>query len=377
MSKIIGMPELNIEFKGLGASAVSRGSKGQAILIVRDNGAVNPVYTFKSIEDITTSIEGEFTPRNISFIKDVLAGTPKEVVVIRINTGEEITEDAMFSPKSLSSALQLLKTKAEINCWIGVADAEGNDDEEIAMFVKSQNSNGKRRYKSIGFQMDSPDSMHVVNFTTDKIKYSDGDDIISGINYIPKMLGAIAGQSLDMSLIAKDFADLDFVSEPADKDVAVDNGELFLFNDEGGTIRIGRAVNSLVTTGQGVTDDMRFIMIVEVMDLIYTDIYHTWNNSYKGRFKNTLDNQMLLISAINSYFSLLAEDYLLDPNYENGCSVDVQKQKLANVPIYGEEVVNSWSEDVAMNMTVSTNVYLDASIKVPNAMEDMDLVISL
>lgn len=377
MSTIIGMPDLNIEFKGLGASAVSRGSKGQTILIVRDDEYITPLYTFKSIEDIDGEIEQEFSPRNINYIKDVLSGTPKELIVVRINEGVEVEEDAIHSPKTLASALQLLKTKAEINCWIGMADAEKVDDEDIASFVKSQNKNEKRKYKLLGYQMDSPDDMHIVNFTTDKIKKTDSGIMETGRNYIPKMLGAIAGQSLDMSLIAKNFGDIEFVTEPEDKDKAVDNGELFLFNDEGGKVGVGRAVNSLVTTGQGVTDDMRFILIVEVMDLIYSDIYHTWNNSYKGRFKNILDNQMLLIGAINAYFQLIARDYLLDPNFNNRSRVDVFAQRMANVPKYGEEEVESWSDDVAMNRTVGTNVYLAANIKIPNAMEDLDLIISL
>lgn len=376
MSKIIGMPDLNIVFKGLGASAVNRGSKGQAILIIKDdNENGKPLYTFKSIEDVTGEVEAEFDEKNILYIKDALSGTPKELIVIRINNDISVKEDAMHSPKTLSTALQLLKTKAEINCWIAIADADKTEDEDLASFVKSQNKNEKRRYKQLGYQMDSPDDMHIVNFTTDKI--SRGGVITSGGQYIPKLLGVIAGQSMDMSLIARSFGDLDFVTEPEDKDVAIDNGELILFNDEGGKIGIGRAVNSLVTTGQGVTNDMKFILIVEVMDLIYSDIYSTWNNSYKGRYKNTLDNQMLLVGAINSYFQTLEQDFLLDPSFDNRTKIDVTTQRLANIPKYGEEVVESWSDDRALEMTMGTQVYLGAEIKPANAMEDMDMIISL
>lgn len=378
MSTIVGMPDLNIVFKGLGASAVSRGSKGQAILIVKDNSEGLPHRKFRSIEELTPEVMEEYTAGNVTYIQDALSGAPKELIVVKINDSEENTEDdTMYNPKSIGTALQLVKALAEINCWIAIADADSEEDETLASFVKAQNKNEKKKYKQIGFQMDSPDDMHIVNFTTDKIKYNNDETVYSGKKYIPKMLGAIAGQSLDMSLIAKNFGDLSFVVEPEDKDVAVDNGELFLFNDEGGKIGIGRAVNSLVTTGQGVTNDMKFILIVEVMDLIYSDIYSTWNNSYKGRFKNILDNQMLLIGAINAYFQTLETEYLLDPNFENRSQVDLFAQKMANIPKYGQEEVDTWDDTRIRQMTVGTSVFLEASIKIPNAMEDLHMEISL
>lgn len=381
MAKLIGMPDLNIIFTGLGATAVRRGSKGQVILLVKDEKPGKPFIKLYSVDDLTKEIIESFSTENITNIKDVLSGTPKELVVIRVGASEGMSNegsgevDALFNPTTILEGLKLAKTQAEINCWIGIADATEEEDEDLVSFVKSQNKNNKRKYKALGFRLNAPDDMHVVNFTTENIKYKGDDNIYSGKKYIPKMLGALAGQSLDMSLIAREFEDLELVSEPEDLDEAVDNGELFLFNDEGSKVRVGRAVNSLTTTGQGITIDMRFILIVEVMDLIYTDIYHTWNNDYKGRYKNILDNQMLLIAAINAYFQILGEEYLLDPNFDNKCTVDVFAQKMANIPKYGEEEVNNWDNNTIMEMTVGTHVYLRANIKIPNTIEDLDFEI--
>ena len=193
---------------------------------------------------------------------------------------------------------------------------------------------------------------------------------------VPYLLGYLAGLSLDMSAIAKPLQKFEFVEEPEELDEAISDGEFILFNDEG-DVRVARGVNSLVTTGQGVTDDMKFILIVEVMDLIYTDIFSTWKNSYKGKYKNSLDNQMLLIGAINAYFKALANDLLLDPNFDNRSMVDLESQRMANIPKYGEEEVESWDNDKVMEMTVSTNVFLSGDIKILNAMEDFKFEISM
>ncbi|MEG2256370.1 MAG: phage tail sheath C-terminal domain-containing protein, partial [Cetobacterium sp.] len=130
-------------------------------------------------------------------------------------------------------------------------------------------------------------------------------------------------------------------------------GEHILFNDEG-EVRVARAVNSLVTISEGVTEEMTHINTVEKMDLIYCDIYKAWNNSYKGKYPNILDNQMLLISSINGYFKALAKDKILDPNFDNRSMVDIASQRLANYPKWGEETVNSWDDAYAMKMTVAT-----------------------
>lgn len=377
MAVQIGMPRLNIVFTGLGSSAMERGTKGQSILFIKEEQDGEVVKVLKSIDAIDKEYEESISKRNLNYIKDVLKGTPKEVVVIRITEGESDEEvDPMFKPTNILEALKLASGKAEMNCWFAIADGTKEEEEDLISFIKSKNKNDKKRYKAVVFQADAPDSRFIVNFTTDQIKYKDEDEVKSGKVFIPRLLGKIAGFPLNMSLVSQSFGELEMVSEPEDKDEAIDNGEFILFNDEG-KVSVGRGVNSLTTIGQGVTKDMRFILIVEVMDLIYTDIYRTWNDLYKGRYKNTLDYQMLFISAVNGYFETLEEssDALLDKNFDNRAYINTKAQKIANYPIYGEEEVDSWSEERILKMTVGTNIYPNASIKIPNAMEDLDMEI--
>lgn len=352
----IGMPQINIIFKGLGASAVQRSSGGRtAVLIIKDDTVNDFKFAeYRGIDDLTTEEQEKYTPENVKYIKDVLEGSPKKLVIARLGETQE-----------LSDLLKAIKGRVEMNCWIAMADGTTEETNDLVSFIKSSVKNDKKRYKALVYKATASDDMHIVNLTNEDSK-----------GYIPYLLGCLAGLSLDMSAIAKPLQKIDTVKEPEDLNEAINNGEFVLYNDEG-EVRVARGVNSLVTTGQGVTDDMKFILIVEVMDLIYTDIYTTWKNYYKGKYKNSLDNQMLLIGAINSYFKAMAKDLLLDPNFNNKSRVNVEKQRLANIPKYGEDEVATWDDAKVMEMTVGTNVFLTGNIKILNAMEDFDLEISM
>lgn len=350
----IGMPKLSIIFKGLGASAVARSQGGRmAVLIVRDDTDTDRVAEYRFIDDFTSEEAARYTETNAKYIKDVLEGVPKTLVVFRLQ-GEE----------ALSDIFKDIKGKVDMNCWIAMADATQTETDDLVTFVKSSVANDKKRYKALVYQANKPDDMHVVNLVNDNAG-----------EYIPYLLGQLAGSNLDMSMIAKPLK-IDIVEEPDDLDAAINDGGFVLYNDEG-EVRVARSVNSLVSTGQGITDDMKFILVVEVMDMIYTDIFKTWRDFYKGRYKNSLDNQMLLIGAINAYFTALANDMFLDPNFDNRVEIDIEKQRLANIPKYGEEEVATWDDEKVMEMTVGTNVYLKARIKILNAMEDIEFIIEM
>lgn len=360
----IGLPKIDIIFKGLGVSAVQRGSKGVAVLVIKDE--TDTTFTFaeyKSVANLTSTEEAKYTSENVQYIKDCLEGTPVKLIVARMDiTGV------------LADLLTQIKGRVPMNCWISIASDVVADHDALVSFVKSSNLNDKKRYKTLVYNATTSDHMHVVNFANSTVTFKDGRGEQTGDEAIPYLLGYLAGLSLDMSAIAKPLQKFESVEEPTDLETAVNAGEFVLFNDEG-EVRVARGVNSLVTTGQGVTDDMKFILIAEVMDLMYTDIFTTWKKFYKGKYKNYLDNQMLLIGAINSYFTALANDLLLDPEFENKSVIDIEAQRLANIPKYGETEVSTWDDNKIMAMTVGTNVFLNGNVKILNTMEDFKFTI--
>lgn len=372
---IIGMPKLDIAFKYLGATALSRGSKGQAILIVKEEKEGEVIIELPTANSFDDELQETFSEENVRYIKETLNMQPRELIVIRMGTGVSTFldegEEETDIPATLNAALKLVGIKAEKNCWIAVTDPTPEESEELATFVDEENKFNEKRYKAVVYDFEA-DSQHVVNYVTPKVKFVDEDKLTDGIKTLPMMLGAVAGQPLNSSLITKKFPKIEYVVEPEGKnDELVDEGKLFLVNDEK-RVRVARAVNSLTTITQGMSQQQRFILVTEVCDLIYTDIHFAWVENYRGYYKNNLDNQMLFVSAINGYFREISAEDLLDRNFDNRAEINVEKQKLANIPIYGEDEVAGWDTDRAMSMTVGTNVYLKARIKILNAMEDLE-----
>lgn len=375
MSKLIGMPDIEIKFKSLAATAMRRGEKGQLLMIVKEDKEGDAYNKFVTATDFN-EVKDTFTEKNQKYIMDAMSEAPRELYVVRVNEGgisfEEDTEGNAFEYiTSVEEALDLVKAKAHRNCWITIAEPTESETQSLINFVISENKFNKKRYKALVYQAKDPNNMHIVNFTTEEFRYKgEKEEVQSGIELIPRMAGALAGQPFSTSIISRVFRDIDFVTEPEDLDKAVDEGEFFLYADEG-EVRVARGVNSLVDLEKDQSVDMKFITIVEQMDLMFSDIYAVWNRDYKGRYANSLDNQMLFVSALKSYLGELERDQILDPNFNNDVEIDQEAQRLANIPIYGSEEVESWSESVLLERTVGTNVYLKFNIKMLNTMEDV------
>ena len=145
------------------------------------------------------------------------------------------------------------------------------------------------------------------------------------------MIGILASCNINRGSTYFICSNLSSVEEPGDdegRSEAIGAGKFILFNDDD-VVRVARGINSMTTTdGITKTEDMKFIDIVEAMDLISDDISKVFKETYIGNYKNNYDNQVLFISAINTYFKELANDYVLDNNYSNKADVDVEAQRL-------------------------------------------------
>lgn len=357
----IGLPKIDITYKGLGTSAIQRGKRGIAVLVIRDD--TDKTFTsaeYFSIEDINKTEISKYTPENVQFIKDVLEGMPSKVLVFRVDVAGE-----------LATILSEMKASIPMNCWIGIVSAVTDDHSALSTWVKASVLNDKKCYKAIVYKALGDDTS-VVNFTNVKVTFNDDRNEKTGDEAIPYLIGYLAGIPLTMSAIAKALTKFKSVIEPTDLEAAVNNAEFVLYNDES-EVYVARGVNSLKTAGADKTDEMKFIHVKEIMDLIYTDFYVAWKKNYKGKYPNTLDNQMLLIGALNAYLKSLKG--ILDNQFDNRVYIDVATQRLANEVKYGKAEVNTWSDEKMLQMTVSTSVFLSARIKILGITEDIFLKI--
>lgn len=208
----------------------------------------------------------------------------------------------------------------------------------------------------------------------DTVTFVDNRGEVAGWQYIPSILGMLAGLPMTRSATSFLCGNLKEVSIFDEIDDVIDKGGFCLYKDEG-DIRVARACTSLQEITQDETEDMKDIIIIESMDLMRDDIFSTFK-TWIGKYKNKYDNQVLFFSAINAYFKELAREDILDKEYDNFASVDIEAQRLAWLGV-GKTEVEDWEDEKIKKLTFKKKVFMQAQIKILNAVEDFKFTINM
>lgn len=350
-------PQISVTFTELGISAITRGEKGTVALIVRDGAAQAPFAITQASQ--TPAVLGKETQ---DYIKRTFLGyvnPPKKVIVyVMPPAGEEGAGDA------LPAALDYMAAQ-EFDYICGPADCSKEEAADIASWVKSQRLNNGAKFKAV-LPNHRADNYAIVNFTGDAM--TDGTTVWATAEYCSRIAGLLAGTPMK---IAATYAPLPELSDCArltkeESDEAVGAGELALRWD-GRKVKLNRAVTSLVTTSQGMLDSFKKIKIVEIMDLIRTDITATAEDEYIGKYANSYDNKLLLITAIRGYFMGLEQSQLVKPGYTVELDVDKIEQYLVSRGTNTEEM----SEQELREADTGSHVFILVRCKILDAIEDI------
>lgn len=360
---VIGLPNIDIVFQQKAVSAIERSERGIACIIVKDDTAgAKGVKLYRYATDVK---QGDYDEANYKAITRCFLTAVNKLYVVAIGTSEE-----------LSDAVALLEGIK----YNYVCTTDNGMQQELVTYVINKNakSNGKK-YVAVVTGVTTADDKNIINVKNTSVTLADGEGIAMS-NYLPRLTAVLANLPLNRSITyyaLEDLAGVDtsFITDEKDVDSWINDGYLVLIKDED-EIKVARGVNSLTTFTSSETEDMRKIIIVESMNLILEDIYNTYKESYIGKYKNSYDNQCLLISAINSYFRQLAKEEILDPAYENICFVDVEAQREAWLSI-GKLEASDWNEKTVKDMTFKSNVFLAGQIKILDAIEDLKFTITM
>lgn len=351
----IGLPKIEVNFKGLATSIIERSQKGVVCLILKDD--TDKTFDFIEYDNIDKIETEKFTESNVNYIKDCFLGNPSKILVARIDLAGMVSD-------------MLTKVKSKYFDWIGIAEGTEQEQQDLATWIINNDGD----YGCIVFNATTTDNMKVVNFKNTSVTPV-GKTSITGEKYISRLLGLFAGLPFTQTATYYILQDLESVEDVIDLEATINAGGLALFNDEG-NVRVARAVNSLVTIALPLTDDMKKITIVEAMNLIRRDIKSTFKNSYVGKSKNKYDNQILFISAVNSYFRALQGEDILDSEYDNVASVDVEAQRNAWLGI-GKMEAESWNDITVKTNTFRSNIFLAGNVKILDGIEDLAFNISM
>lgn len=357
----ITLPRIDIVFKQLAASFIERSARGIAVLIVKDD--TNATFTTKVYKTASEAAADEalFTATNFDYINDLFLGKPSKVIVIRIATTGTVAD-----------ALPLIESATKTG-WVTMVGSAA-DYTALINWIKAKELE-KATYKAVVFNATAPDTKHVVNFVNTNVKFNDARATQTGEKYLPSLASILAGCNVKRGSTYYNCSNLVSVTEVADNDAAVNAGKFILINETDKVV-VGLGVNSLTTFTADDTEDMRYIDIVEAMDMIVDDIRTTWKNDFLGAgLKNNYDNQVIFLSAINNYFNGLEDEDVLDNLYNNTAFVNVDKQRAMWVAINPEAV--DWTEAQVRNAAYKRSVFLAGDIKINGSMENLSLDITM
>lgn len=199
---------------------------------------------------------------------------------------------------------------------------------------------------------------------------------MKAVDYLPNLLGIIASCNVTKGRTNSLCSDLSNVDEVEDIDLSVSEGQLVLTNDIGG-VRIVTGINSLTSlNGNTNTEDMQYIETVEAMDLIRDDIRIVFKTTYQGKFRNKYKYQMLFIGAVNQYYSQLANEDILDDEFDNKAEIDVTEQRSAWLGT-GKSEAADWDDDKVRRMAFKRSLFIASNIKVLGSMENLKFTVTL
>lgn len=348
----MGLPEINIKFQTLAATAIARSAKGIVALILKDS--TKATFDTKIYTDITQIDPQDWTAANLDYINKTFLGTPTKVIVERIDT----------AATDYSDALSRLSNKK----WnyLSIPEITAGDASTVSTWIKTQRDVDKKTFKAV-LPNSISDHEGVINFTGTGIKV--GGTTYTTAAYCARIAGILAGLPFTQSSTYYVLSEVDSITETATPDSDIDAGKLILIND-GEHIKIGRGVNSLTTTTPTKGDMFKKIKIMEAIDLIRDDIRDAFENEYVGRVNNFYDNKVLLIAYINLYFKGLQKDEVLDPDFDAVAEIDLEAQT-EYLQSIGVDVTNLKPAQIKEYNTGS-KVFIKASGSPLDAMEDLD-----
>jgi hypothetical protein len=359
---MISLPSIEIIFKQLAGTLIARSARGIAILIVKDD--TNKTFSYKEYKSIT-GVEADndlYTAANLQYIKDIFNFALNKVAVVRIDTIDAISDALIEIEKNIKTG------------WVTIADGTTEDFAALASWIKSKEIE-RKTYKAVTYKAAVTDSKHIVNFYNDNVTFKDSRGEVTGGKYCPSLIAILASCNIQRGSTYFECSNLTRVKEVADNETAVGNGQFILINDVD-KVKVALGINSMTTMDDDNTEDMKFIDIVEAMDLVNDDISTVFKNEYLGKYKNNYDNQVLFISAVNTYFRQLADETVLDNEHNNISDVNIEAQRKAWLEV-GKTEAETWTDTQVKNNAFKRTVFLGGDIKILGAMENLKFNISL
>lgn len=340
------MATIKVAFKQRLAELIKVGSKGTVLVTVKNAALVDTGYEISTYKSAVFEIKDNKTLE--SKIKQIFKGGVKKVIVLEY-------------ANTFASVIDVVKKELH---WNWLVCLEETEQESVANYCKENKSFG------LVYNQKS-DSIYVCSINNPAAKLADTDETeITGMDLLPIVVGVIAGCPYSKSISYKVFSELASVTLPEE----IEYGQITLYNEEEG-VRVASPVNTLTSTGDEFTEDMKSITIAEAMKRLEEDLVYAFRTGYKGKYKNDYDHQLLYISAVDYYFTQLVELGVLDGNYNNTIDIDVETQR-ALWKAQGKDA-DEWSDQQVKETTYKNMFYPLLNVKFLDAIEGMEMTVEM
>lgn len=369
-------PKVEIIFKQLASTLVERSGEFPVVLLMTrydgTEGVSNKLSSMwkelNYLSDISVDdLSGKtLNPENAyNSLRFCFANGPKKVIVSNYKWAE---------------TWERLKSKDITNCVVAKIDSNADNTTDLAIDITATANNESCGccFVTRNGSVEKPilNDIHYMEIGG-YVEYYDTDgNELSDYDINALYAGAIAACGVDRSLTNYTLPLISSI-KLGTKAIGVDFTQRGFLSAEmtAGKPRVVAGINTAEVSDE-VTEDMQQIEVVQTMDTVRKDITDTFVNYYRGAYKNNYDRQLLLIAAINGYFNNLAEEEVLDPEFENICEIDVEKQRQAWLD-YGKSDAEDWSDDKVKQMSFGRRVILKANMKVCQSMGDLYMYITL
>ena len=364
MSYRLDLPSIDIVFRQLAVTSVQRSERGVLCIIMQDEKQETGIkkFVYKRGSDV---LKTDYSATNYTALMRAFDVAVNKVYVLRCATGTEFTDVA--------------KELDKIKFNYVVTNVKADQQTLLNDVVQRNADNQGHKCVCVVANPTQADSKYAIKLKGTGGTLKDGTEV-KAEDYIIRIASTLCNLPLNRSLTYYVFEDLatwddSYIDTENPIGKWISDGWLTLINDDD-EVKCGRAINSLTTFTSTDTEPMSHIIIVEAMNLIIEDIYTTFKDYYVGKYKNTLSNQRLFITSVNSYFRQLMREEVLDDSYDNKCYVDIESQRLAWTGI-GKQEAEDWSDSKVEQMTFRTNVFLGGNVKISDAMEDLKFSIMM
>ena len=344
-------PNFTVTFKELAISAIKRQTRGHVIIVL---GSDTDKKTYTSFSEINSN---DFDPDDYFLLELCFTGNPKKVTVLKKEENlstltsklDNYDNYILIYPDITQTEITGIKT------YLGNIRAKNNYS--IAIFANAE----------------SLDKEYLINFVSDgniTISYSSTLKTLTPAQYTVRIAGILSGLSSSRSLTYFELNEIVDAPISSDVDKEAKDGNLIIIYSSG-TYKLGRAVNSLVTLQEGVSEAFQKIRIVNIMDMIANDIITTFKTNYVGKYVNNYQNKKRFIGAVNTYLKSLAGLGVLDEANDN--EIYLSYEKIKNyIESKGIQTSNMSYQDI---ITYNTGSYLfvDGVCSPVDCMEDLDL----